>query len=165
MSVLTFTADAVTDRTAPPRPTTAFTWIGGGLTMPRTWYVFEESHDCQAGMHTTKYGDLICQGCGTVLSWSPHLVRDGVFGEETARWTQHEEWRMQATEPGVDAWGMALKQPADGHSAWSCNNYGCTRHPASMYPTFGWSVDRAMTPQEQEAAAENLGAQSEEQDA
>jgi hypothetical protein len=32
-----------------------------------------------------------------------------------------------------DAWGRPLMQAGDGHGAWSCNNYACTDHPASLY--------------------------------
>lgn len=34
---------------------------------------------------------------------------------------------------GRDSWGRPIKQPYDGHGAWSCNNFECTEHPQRMY--------------------------------
>jgi hypothetical protein len=34
---------------------------------------------------------------------------------------------------GVDMWGRPLVTSSDGHTAWTCNDFTCRRHPESLY--------------------------------
>src|SRR5688500_431615 len=52
-------------------------------------------------------------------------------GEHTMTLLERIEQVRSAREH--DIWGIPIVLPDDGHSAWSCNDRDCYRHPASIY--------------------------------